>query len=160
MTATSDTAYDDARIIGKGIRLGGSREIVAALEAALAEGPLTPDRIEQVAHPDWDRVAFEEEVSTPASPGAEVVGLAHLYPLDETNPLRLPGSWHVAASWYGWLPGAYADRTAALLAYGYVLGDEGAGPLEQLRDRVNRRERRPINTGDLIQFAERGAPDA
>jgi hypothetical protein len=160
MTITSDTAYDDARVIAKGIRLSGSREIVAALEAALTEGPLTPDRIERFAHPDWDRVAFEEKSGEAVSEGAEAVGLARLYDPSQTAvPGRSP-SWGVAASWYGWLPGMYEDRTAALLAYGYVLGGEGDRPLEGLRDRVNRRERRPITTDDLIMFAEDYAPDA
>ncbi|MEC3995029.1 hypothetical protein VSR01_16410 [Actinacidiphila sp. DG2A-62] len=155
---------DDARIIGKAIRLGGSREIIAALDAALTEGPLTPDRIERLAHPDWDRVAFEEEASEPVSEGAEAVGLARLYGPEQTSArgriAGRPPSWGVAASWYGWLPGMYEDRTAALLAYGYVLGGEGAGPLEELRNRINRGERRPIGTSDLVVFAERGALDA
>jgi hypothetical protein len=154
MTVTSDTAYDDARVIGKGIRLGGSPEIVAALEAALAEGPLTPDRIERFAHPDWDRVEFEEEQQDPVTAGFELVGFARLCGPDQKDTPGLPPSWSVAASWFGWLPGTYEDRTAALLAYGYVLGCEGGGPLEDLRNRINRRERRPINSGDLIAFVE------
>ncbi|MGX1514021.1 hypothetical protein [Streptomyces collinus] len=154
------TAYEDARIIGKGIRLGGSPEIVAALEAALAEGPLTPDRLERLAHPDWDRLTFEEEASEPVSEGADAVGLARLYgPVQMGRPPR-PASWTVAASWWGWLPGAYASREAALLAYGYVLGGEGRGPLEELRDTVLRGEGRPIEIGDLVVFAEHDAPDA
>jgi hypothetical protein len=163
MTVTSDTAYDDARVIGKGIRLGSSAEIVAALEAALAEGPLTPDQIERLAHPDWDRFTFEEQASTPVSPGAEAVGLARVYaPVapDPAQPWRVVSGWLVAAAWWGWLPCTFATRDAALLAYGYVLGGEGAGPLEELRDRIVRGERRPIELGDLIVFAERGAPDA
>lgn len=163
MTATTDTAYDDARIIGKGIRLGGAPQIVAALEAALAEGPLTPDQIERLAHPDWDRLTFEEQQSEPVSEGAEAVGLAHVYaPVapDPAQPWRVVSGWLVAASWWGWLPASFATRDAALLAYGYVLGGEGRGPLEELRNRVNRRERRPIETGDVIVYAEYDAPDA
>lgn len=160
MTASAPTAHEDARVIGKGIRLGAGREIVAALDAALTEGPLTPDRIERLAHPDWDRLTFEEESTEPVSEGVEPVGLARLYgPGQTAAPGRAP-SWAVAASWYGWLPGTFEDRTAALLAYGYALGCEGAGPLERLRDQVCRRERRPIHAGDLVAFAEHGAPDA
>jgi hypothetical protein len=160
LTVTSDTAYDDARIIAKGIRLSGSREIVTALEAALTEGPLTPDLIERFAHPDWDRVTFEEEAGEPVSEGAEAVGLARLYGPGQTAAPGLPPSWCVAASWYGWLPGAYEDRTAALLAYGYVLGGECHGPLEDVRNQVNRRERRPMSSGDLAAFVEGRAEDA
>ncbi|MDX3345905.1 hypothetical protein PV387_03495 [Streptomyces sp. ME02-6987-2C] len=150
----------DARTIAKGIRLGGASDIVRALDEALTDGPLTPDRIEQLAHPDWDRVQFEEESGKPVSEGADAVGLARLYDPEQTGPAHRQGSWGVAASWYGWLPGAYASRDAALLAYGYVLGQEGPGLLERLRDEVCRRERRPIDAADLIAFAERGAPDA
>lgn len=67
-------------------------------------------------------------------------------------------SWALAASWYGWLPGVFATREAALLAYGYVLGGERAGHLEDLRDEVPRREDRPIEVYDLIAFAERRRP--
>lgn len=159
MTAIA-AAHDDARVIGKGIRLGGSREIVAALEAALAEGPLTPDRIERFAHPDWDRVTFEEQSSKPVSKGADAVGFARLYGPDQAGRPGSAPSWAVAASWFGWLPGLYGDRTTALLAYGYVLGGEGTGNLEELRNTVLRGERRPIELADLIVFAERGALDA
>jgi hypothetical protein len=156
----TSSAWDDARVIGKGIRLGGAPEIVRALDAALTEGPLTPDRIEQLAHPDWDRVEFEEQAGTPASEGAETVGLARLYGPDQMDAAGLTPAWGLAAAWYGWLPGTYEDRTAALLAYGYVLGNESGGLLEELRDRITRDQRRPINAGDLIVFAERGALDA
>jgi hypothetical protein len=155
MTASTDTAYTDARVIAKGIRLGGSREIVAALEAALVEGPLTPDRIEQVAHPDWDRIQFEEHASEPVAEGARPVGLCRLYDPVQMGAAPRPASWGVAAAWWGFLPGAYASREAALLAYGYVLGREGAGMLEELRDTVLLGEGRPIEAADLIAFAER-----
>lgn len=40
-----------------------------------------------------------------------------------------------ALSWGGaWLPGRYESRDAAVLACGYVLGGEGRGDLEVLRD--------------------------
>ncbi|MEZ3180816.1 hypothetical protein KYY02_19610 [Streptomyces pimonensis] len=154
------SALDDARIIGKGIRLGGAPEIVRALDAALAEGPLTPDRIEQLAHPDWDRLTFEEQTSRPVSEGADAVGLARLYGPDEMDAAGLTPSWGLAAAWYGWLPGTYTDRTAALLAYGYILGNESGGLLEELRDRITRDQRRPITSSDLIAFAGRGSLDA
>ncbi|MFF4179701.1 hypothetical protein [Streptomyces sp. NPDC001750] len=143
-------ALDDAQTIAKGIRLGGSTKIVTALEAALTEGPLTPDRIERLAHPDWDRVQFEVQGSELLSEHGEPVGLACLY-----GPAQ--GGWAVAASWYGlgWLAGIYASREAALLAYGYVLGGEGRGGLEELRDQVFHGERRPITPADLVAFAER-----
>jgi hypothetical protein len=155
MTAT---ALDDARVIANGIRLGGSSEIASALAAALAEGPLTPDGIERLAHPDWDRFQFEEHSSTPVSPGAEPVGLARLYAPGEESAegTGIPPSWAVAAAWYGWLPGLFASRDAALLAYGYVLGGEGAGPLEELRDRIVRAMRQPIDASALIAFAGHG----
>lgn len=151
-TAARTPSPDDARTIVQGIRLGGSAEIAAAVEAAL--GPLGADRIEQLVHPDWDRVQFEEYSAEPVSPGAEPVGLARLYPPEQTAADGLTPAWVVAASWYGWLPGRYAGREAALLAYGYVLGHEGGGALEELRDRVARGEDRPIESADLIAFAK------
>ncbi|MET8746871.1 hypothetical protein [Streptomyces sp. NPDC004728] len=149
------TALDDAQTIERGIRLGGSTEIVANLEAALAEGPLTPDRIEHLAHPDWDRIELEERVNEPRPEDGDSVGLARLYGSEKTDAPGLAPTWALAASWYGWLPGAYASREAALLAYGYILGGENSGELEELRDQVARAEHRPITQADLTDFATR-----
>ncbi|MCZ1012054.1 hypothetical protein [Streptomyces lydicus] len=149
---TTSSQFEDARIIAKGIRLGGSSEIVAAVEAAGASGPLTPGRIEQLAHPAWDRAEFEERSRPTSPPGAEQVGMALLYRVDQA---AIPGdapSWVLATQWCGWLPGTYASREAALLAYGYVLGTEGSDRLEELRDCTRPH---PIRPADLIAYFER-----
>ncbi|GGX37642.1 hypothetical protein [Streptomyces chryseus] len=147
------TALDDARVIAQGIRHGGSAEIIAALEAADAEGPLTPDGIEQVAHPDWDRLRFEEIRQVPPPGDVEAVGLAHLH--------ELPRGGHVvAADGIGWVPGAYASRATALLAYGYFLGGEGAGPLAELRARAVAEGRRLIEAAELAAFVQRDGTGA
>lgn len=148
-------APKDASLIVKGIRLGGSTDVVAALDAALADGgPLTPDSIERFAHPDWDRVTFEQQARELVPSGAEVVGLARLYGPDEIDAPGLRPSWALAAAWYGWLPGIFDSRTAALIAYGYVLGREQHGPLEDLRDRIVRGQGRPVEVSDLIDLEE------
>lgn len=52
----------------------------------------------------------------------------------------------------GWLPGRYADRNAALLACGYVLGGETHGDLEVVRDRAGGRL---ITVEDLTGLSSR-----
>ena len=42
------------------------------------------------------------------------------------------GDHTLACEWFGWLPGHYTTRQAALVAYGYVLGGEDAGYLDKL----------------------------
>jgi hypothetical protein len=42
------------------------------------------------------------------------------------------GTYMIACSWFGWLPGHYTTRDAALVAYGYILAGEKAGYLEEL----------------------------
>lgn len=42
------------------------------------------------------------------------------------------GSYTISTTTYGWLPGHYATREAALVAIGYVLGGEQAGELDKL----------------------------
>ncbi|GGZ23247.1 hypothetical protein GCM10010387_15450 [Streptomyces inusitatus] len=147
---TNGTLLSDAEIIVRGIGLGGSADIAAAVRTAELEGPLTPDRIERLAHSDWGPARVEELLTRPVPEGCEQVGLARIYPLVDQrgSDARL-----LAASGYGWLPGSYATREAALLAYGYVLGGEGSGYLEDLRDKITRGERRPIVADDLVAFA-------
>ena len=144
-------------VVIKGIRLGGDPAVVAAVEAAKAAAgeDFTMEDLERHAHPDWDRVQFEAYSRGPVSQGAQRVGLARLYGPDDSPVGK--DTWAVAASWYGWLPGIYSSREAALLAYGYVLGHERGGLLEELRNRVNRREQRAIQPADLIAYAERRA---
>ena len=154
------TERQDAGAIIKGIRLGGPPKVVGAVEDALAAagGTLTVEELEEAARPEWDRALFEEYRDLPVSPGAEPVGLARLYGPEQTDAPGLPPSWAVAAAWIGWLPVICATREAALVTYGYVLGGERAGYLEELRDRFNRAERRPVTVEDLTSFAgEKGA---
>jgi len=141
------TALDDAQVIAEGIRLGGSPEITAALAAVCAQGPLTPDDIERVAHPDWDRLWWEEVRQVPPPSDVEPVGLAHLQELPR-------GGYVVAADGIGPVPGVYPSREAALLAYGYFLGGEGAGPLRELRALVVAEGRRMIEMSELTAFIQ------
>lgn len=152
-TMSPITTPDDVTVLLKGIRLGGGPATVAAVEAARADsGSFTVEDLERHAHRDWDRMQFEEYSSSRVSEGAQPVGLARVYGPDD-GPLGKE-TWAVAAAWYGWLPGIYDSRAAALLAYGYVLGGERHGLLEELRNQVNRTERRAIEPADLISYAE------
>ncbi|MGW2177708.1 hypothetical protein ACWCXX_06330 [Streptomyces sp. NPDC001732] len=96
--ARSRRDLDDAWIIAKGIRLGGSAKIVAALEAARAERALRPDRIELLAHPGWDRIEVEERLNEPRREGVDSVGLARLYGPEKTDAPGLAPTWALAAS--------------------------------------------------------------
>lgn len=42
------------------------------------------------------------------------------------------GTYTISTTTHGWLPGHYTTREAALVAVGYVLGGEEAGPLDAL----------------------------
>ncbi|MFF5668815.1 hypothetical protein ACFY8S_01540 [Streptomyces hygroscopicus] len=161
----TSSAHEDVTVLVHGVRAGGDPDRVESLETALrrADGrPLTVEELEAAVLLQWDRVTYEEQrrmdaEERPVSPGAEAVGFARIYPPEQAS--ALPGqapAYALAASWYGWLPGVYATRKAALLAYGYVLGGEAAGNLEELRGQVLRRERQPIGVRDLITFSGAG----
>jgi len=107
----------DAEHVAHGIRLGGRGGV---LEAASAGSALTVEALERLARPDL--YASGEEGGF-RSVGEK--GMLRLYP-------HADGDFTLACEWFGWLPGHYATRQAALVAYGYVLGGEGGGCLEEL----------------------------
>ncbi|WP_413808132.1 hypothetical protein [Streptomyces sp. OE57] len=161
---TTPAPHGDVAALIHGVRAGGIPHRAESLETALRQAagrPLTVEELEAAALLQWDRLTYEEQrrmnaEERPVSPGVEAVGFARIYPPKQAS--ALPGqapAYGVAASWYGWLPGIYATRTAALMAYGYLLGGEEAGLLEELRDQILRGERRPIEVHDLITFSER-----
>lgn len=109
-------ADQDAEQVAHGIRLGGRGHL---LDQALAAGePLTVQHLERIARPDLQQSS--------EGPGIdhETLGMLHLYKVSETYTL--------ACEWFGWLPGHYTTRQAALVAYGYILGGENAGYLDKL----------------------------
>lgn len=114
MTAYAD---HDAELIAEGIRLGGKS---AALDEALATArdPLAVGRLEGIARPDLSGHAVER------FDGFEHVGMCKI---SDTQH-----GYVVAAEWFGWLPGTYSTRDAALTAYGYVLGGEAHGYLNDI----------------------------
>lgn len=145
----------------KGVRAGGDLDRVKSLETALHRTgrPLTVEELEAAVLLQWDRVEYEERrqwvATDPVAPGVEAFGFARLYPPAQTS--ALPGqvpAYSVAASWYGWLPGVYATREAAVMAYGYVLGGETPRRLEDLRDQVLGGEGRPVEVRDFIALAD------
>lgn len=50
------------------------------------------------------------------------------------------------------LPGVYADRDAAVLGCGFLLGGEYDTDLEAIRDRINGTQGRPITVDDLCKI--------
>lgn len=107
----------DAEHVAHGIRLGGRGHL---LDAASADQALTVQALERLARPDIhgpDEGGEERRVSE--------VGMLRLY-------CHTDGDHTIACDWFGWLPGHYTTREAALAAYGYVLGGEGAGHLDEL----------------------------
>lgn|GEM_PF-6224395 len=110
-------ASTDAEHVAHGIRLGGrGRPLDDALAAA--REPLDVPGLEGIARPDLK----------PADEGPgfeyETIGMLHLY--------EVAGTYKIATRWFGWLPGHYDSRAAALVAYGYVLGGEQPGLLSRL----------------------------
>lgn len=128
MTAYAD---HDAALVAHGIRLGGKGDALAnALHAA--GQPLTVDDLERIARPDLSRRATQQ------GDGFEHVGMCQIAPTDN--------GYALAAQWFGWLPGRYATRDVALAAYGYVLGGEGFG---YLNDLVKRWGDRAVTAEDI-----------
>lgn len=82
--------------------------------------------------------------------GPEVFGPFKIYQPSEGEKERGLG-WAIS---YGgaWLPGRYADRDAALLACGYVLGGESRGVIDTVRDRA---VGRLITVQDLVSLPQR-----
>lgn len=110
----------DAALVAHGIRLGGKGD---ALNNALhaAGEPLTVSHLERIARPDMAPEATEDGQ---AADGFEHVGMLKM--------AHTEAGYVIASRWFGWLPGTYATRNVALAAYGYVLGGEGYGHLEDL----------------------------
>lgn len=114
-------ADHDAEQVAHGIHLGGRGD---KLDAAPTGKPLTVSSLERLTRPDIFEPdeGFDEyyEDSPEWGPGARL----RIHQVKDTYTL--------SADWCGWLPGHYVSRYAALVAYGYVLGGEKAGPLDKL----------------------------
>lgn len=109
-------ADHDAEQVAHGIRLGGRGQM---LDAAPDSRPLGIEALERLARPD----VYEPDEDGETHPVGET-GMLHVYKVSET--------YTIACEWFGYLPGHYVTRDAALVAYGYVLGGENAGPLDKL----------------------------
>ena len=110
-------ANPDAEHVAHGIRLGGRGHL---LDAVYTSKPLTVGDLEWLTRPDLYEPG---EGGEPHRIGK--LGMLRLYP-------HADGDFTIACEWFGWFPGHYATRDAALAAYGYVLGGETAGPLDKL----------------------------
>jgi hypothetical protein len=109
-------ANTDAEHVAHGIRLGGRGHL---LDDAPDSPPLTIEALERLTRPDL----YEPDEDGETRPVGEM-GMLRLYQASET--------FTIACEWFGWLPGHYTTRQAALVAYGYVLGGEDAGYLDKL----------------------------
>lgn len=110
----------DAELIAEGIRLSGKAEAVDDFVRSMSR-PVSVDQLEYITRPD----AFAEYgLRAAAGLGFEHVGMLKIAAVE--------GGFTIAALWFGWLPGVYATRDAALVAYGYALGGEQHGHLEDL----------------------------
>lgn len=105
-------ADQDAEHVAHGIRLGGRGHL---LDGVYAAKPLTIGDLEWLMRPDL------YEGQRKPRPG----GMLRVHPHPD-------GDYTIACDWFGWLPGHYTTREAALAAYGYVLGGENAGHLDKL----------------------------
>lgn len=114
-------ADHDAEQVAHGIRLGGRGD---KLDAAPDGRPLNVGDLERLTRPDLyepDEDLDEDHEDAPEwGPGGQL----RVHQATDTYTL--------SADWPGWLPGHYVTRDAALVAYGYVLGGEKAGPLDKL----------------------------
>lgn len=113
-------ADDNAEYVAHGIRLGGKADKLDAAISAAGE-PLSVTDLERIARPDLSDHGEE------SGDRSEHVGM-----------LKISATQHgysIAARWFGWLPGCYATREAALTAYGYVLGGEAHGYLDDIAKR-------------------------
>ena len=110
-------ADQDVEHVAHGIRLGGRGHL---LDAAPDSPALSIEALERLTRPDLYEPDEDGETRT----------------VGETGMLRLyshtDGDYTIACEWFGWLPGHYTTRDAALTAYGYVLGGENAGYLDKL----------------------------
>lgn len=109
-------ANHDAEQVAHGIRLGGRGHLI---DTAPASQLLDIEALERIACPDL----YEPDENGERHP-AGGMGTLRLYQVKDT--------YTVACEWFGWLPGHYTTREAALTAYGYVLGGENVGLLEKL----------------------------
>ncbi|MEV4033415.1 hypothetical protein [Streptomyces umbrinus] len=116
-------ADHDAEQVAHGIRLGGRGEM---LDAAPPGSPLAVADLERLARPDLYEPDPEEDLDEDYEDAPEwgSEGQLRIHQASDT--------YTIAADWCGWLPGHYVTRDAALVAYGYVLGGEKAGPLGKL----------------------------
>lgn len=130
-------ANGDAEHVAHGIRLGGKG---ALLDAVGPGQQLTVSDLEQLARPDLYEPDPAEDQESWRQPGPE--GMVRIYCYTQH------GDYDVACDWFGWVPGHYATREAGLTAYGYLLGGEQAGELEEMV-----KEQRPHTVTDIERFA-------
>lgn len=157
--------HSDAEAVAHGIRLGSPPD---AQHLAQLGNARTVEDLERATAPelfsDPEQVQEREERRRQAQhiTLVEHVGCARLHSADEYNRL-LPippelrgerGSYKLASE-SGWLPGTYADRAAALVAYGYILGGEHLGCIDDIRDLICREQQRPITRADIEAYAQR-----
>lgn len=109
-------ADHDAEQVAHGIRLGGRGHLI---DAAPDSPALTIEALERLTRPDL----YEPDEDGEIRPVGET-GMLRVYQASDT--------YTIACEWFGWLPGHYTTRDAALTAYGYVLGGEDAGYLDKL----------------------------
>lgn len=110
-------ANPDAEHVAHGIRLGGRGHL---LDTAPDSRKLDVEALERLTRPDLYEDQDDDDLSLDVQP----LGQLRIHPSQDTHT--------IACDWYGWLPGHYTTREAALVAYGYVLGGEKAGELDKL----------------------------
>jgi len=131
-------ADHDAEQVAHGILLSGKANILDAA-VSTASKPLSVSDLERTTRPG---IAPRRKKD---GDDFEYVGMLKIAAGER--------DYAIAAQWFGWLPGPYATRDAALAAYGYILGGETHGYLDALRNQVVRGEGRPITLEDLNAFA-------
>jgi len=114
-------ADHDAEQVAHGIRLGGRGE---KLDAAPVDRPLNVGDLERLTRPDLYEPGEDRDENYEDPPAWGPGGQLRIHHVSDT--------YTIACDWFGWLPGHYVTRDAALVAYGYVLGGEKAGPLDKL----------------------------
>jgi hypothetical protein len=130
-------ASNDAEQVAHGIRLGGKAAMLDDFLRSMNK-PVSVDQLEYITRPD----AYAEH-GLRATPDDR---------FEHVGMLKISATQHgysIAAEWFGWLPGSYTTRDAALTAYGYVLGGEAHGYLEDIAKRYGG----SITTEDLQAIA-------
>lgn len=113
-------ATPDDHYVAQGVRLtDGSAKLKNLL--ATAPGPVSVTDMETALRPDLD----QREHATPYEWDCLTVGMCRIYPWGDH-------SYTLVAPKYGLLPGRWFGWESALGAYGYFLGGETSGHLDDL----------------------------